>query len=108
MEESTDKDDRLANHEEHAQYRSVAGITNHMVRWSRKDCQNVMREISQFLEAPTQKCLDAQKRLTNFIIATKDQGYTIKPYDPGGWDGKSNYVFTISGESDSEYAKDPS
>ena len=67
-----------------------------------------MQEISQFLEAPTQKCLDAQKRLTNFIVATKDRGYTIKPDDPGGWDGKSNYVFTISGESDSEYAKDPS
>ena len=84
----------------------MLGIIDHIVRWNRKDYQNVMWKILEFLDAPTQKCLNAQKRLIYFIVATKDRGYIIKTDDPGGWDGTSNYVFKISGESYLEYAKD--
>jgi hypothetical protein len=30
-------------------YRSITGMLNHMVRWSRLDCQNATRECSQFM-----------------------------------------------------------
>ena len=100
--------DQPATNKEHERYRSIAGITNHMVRWSRKDCQNAQREISQFLQKPTKACLAAQDRLTDFIVGTAERGYTIKPDNPGKWDGTRDYSFKIVGESDSEYAKHPS
>ena len=50
----------------------------------------------------------AQRRMIDFIVGTETRGYTIKPDNPGSWDGSLDYVFKISGESDSEYAKDPS
>ena len=37
----------------------------------------------------------------------KNYGYTIAPDNPGKWDGTSNYKSNITGESDSEYVKDP-
>ena len=55
---------------------------------------------------PTEVCVEAQERLTRFIVTMKERGYTISPDDPGQWDGTSNHQFIITGESDSEYAKD--
>ena len=79
-----------------------------MALWLRPDVQNTQREVSQFLQGPTKLCMKAQDRLTEFIVFTRDRGYTIKPDDPGRWDGTADYMFRIQGESDSEYAKDPS
>ena len=39
------KDGEPATAEEHARYRSVAGITNHMAQWTRIDVQNAQREV---------------------------------------------------------------
>jgi len=100
--------DKPATKSEHAQYRTIAGITNHMAQWSRPDILNSQREVSQFLAKPTKKCIEAQGRLTNYIVHTEQLGYTIKPKDAGTWDGKQNFKFVVEGESDSEYAKDPS
>ena len=100
--------DKPVSSKEHKQYRSVAGITNHMARWSRQDVQNAQRAISQHLNGPTKTCMLAQEMLTNFIVATKNRGYTIRPDQPNGWDGTKNFLFKIHVESDSDYAKDPS
>ena len=50
-----------------------------MVCWSWKDCQNAQHEILQFLHQPTKACLEAQDRLTDFIVGTAKRGYIIKP-----------------------------
>ena len=100
------KGNNIVDAKAHAQYRSIAGITNHMAQWSRPDIQNAQYEISQFLQAPTEECVEAQERLTRFIVTTKERGYTISPDDPGKLDGTSNYQFVITGESDFEYIKD--
>ena len=100
--------DQTATEEEHKQYRLIARITNHMVCWSRKDCQNAQRKILQFFHQPTKTCLEAHDRLTNFIVGTPKCDYTIKPENSGKWDGTRDYLFKIVGESDSEYAKHPS
>tara|TARA_B100000780_G_scaffold239015_1_gene180618 strand:- start:385 stop:4227 length:3843 start_codon:yes stop_codon:yes gene_type:complete len=102
------KDGEPATAEEHARYRSVAGITNHMAQWTRIDVQNAQREVCQFLDKPTKECLEYQDRLTNFLVATENRGHTIMPDHAGEWDGTRNYLFKVRGESDSEYAKDPS
>jgi hypothetical protein len=44
----------------------------------------------------------------NYIVSTKDRGYTIRPDNPGSWDRTRDYLFFITGESDSNYAKDHS
>ena len=46
--------------------------------------------------------------MTDFIVGTAKRGYTVKPENPGKWDGTRDYLFKIVGESDSEYAKHPS
>jgi hypothetical protein len=92
---------------EQKRFRSITGMLNHMVRWSRLDCQNATRECSQFMQKATRKCVDHLDRLCNYIVSTKERGYTIRPDNPGSWDGTRDYLFKISGESDSNYAKDP-
>lgn len=76
-----------------------------MVCWSHKNCQNTQRKISQFLCAPTKACLQAQDRLTEFIVGSHERGYTIKPDNPGKWDGTWDYLIKIVGESDFKYTK---
>ena len=79
-----------------------------MAQWTRIDVQNAQREVCQFLDKPTKECLEYQDRLTNFLVATENCGHTIMPDHAGEWDGTRDYLFKIRGESDSEYAKDPS
>ena len=79
-----------------------------MVQWSRPDIQNSQDETSQFLQAPTEVCVEAQEWLKYFIVRTKERGYTISSDNPGIWDSTSNYKFIITSKSDSKYAKDPS
>ena len=93
--------------EEATKFKSVIGMTNHMVRWSRVDCQNPNRECSQQVKDPTKMGMLHMDRMCEFMVATGDRGYTVKPDLPGSWDSTKNYKFKISGESDSEYAKDP-
>jgi hypothetical protein len=93
---------------EQKRFRSITGMLNHMVRWSRLDCQNATRECSQFMQKATKKCIDHLDRLCNFIVSTKERGYTIRPDKPGTWDGTRDFLFYITGESDSNYAKDHS
>ena len=39
------------------------------------------------------------------VITTKERGLILKPY--GAWDGSKNFVFVISGRSNSDFAKCP-
>jgi hypothetical protein len=100
-------DDEEVTEAEQTRFRSITGMLNHMVRWTRLDCQNACRECSQFMQKATKKCSEHLDRLCNYIVSTKNRGYTIRPDNPGTWDGTRNYLFKISGESDSNYAKDP-
>jgi hypothetical protein len=48
--------------------------------------------------------LKAMIRVMTFCVNTKDQGITIEP--KGKWDPHNNQPYTITGVSDSDYAKD--
>ena len=69
-----------------------------MAQWSRLDIQNAQCEISQFLHAPTEVCVEAQERLTHFLVIAKEQGYTISPDYHGQWDCTRDLNFVIIGE----------
>jgi hypothetical protein len=48
--------------------------------------------------------LKAMYRVMTFYVGTKETGLTQKP--DCKWDGDPNFVFTLSGKSDSTYASD--
>lgn len=87
-------------------YRSLVGMFLHVVRFSRPDVMNSIREASQFMREATVKCMEQLERTIYFVLATADKGLVIAPTDR--WDGTRDFLFKIMGESDSEYAKDPS
>ncbi|VEU33926.1 unnamed protein product [Pseudo-nitzschia multistriata] len=94
------------NNKRQTKYRSGVGILLHMMRWSRPDVLNAVRELSSYMTTASKACYKALNRVMNFIVATKEKGYMFKPASPGTWDGRKNTrVFEIKGQCDSEYAK---
>ena len=89
-----------------SKYRSAVGILLHMMRWSRPDVLNATRELSRYMQSANKDCIKASKRVMNYIVSTKEKGYTFKPDQPDSWDGKNTRRFKIMGKCDSEYAKD--
>ena len=90
-----------------AKYRTITGILLHMVRWSRLDCHNDMQEFLQHVNGPKEACMNHLSELCEYIVKTKDRGFTIKPDNPGSWEGTRDSLFIISGKFDSNFAKDP-
>jgi hypothetical protein len=60
-------------------YRSGVGKLLHMMRWSRSDVLNSIRELSKHMTAATQTHLKAMYRAMTYCVHTKDQGLTLKP-----------------------------
>jgi hypothetical protein len=87
-------------------FRSGVGKLLHLMKWSRPDIQNSVRELSRFMSGATTAHVKAMYRAMNFCLATRHRGYTIKPNCK--WDGDPNFKFVISGRSDADYAKDES
>ena len=79
----------------------------HVVRHSRHNCINPTRECSGFMSNVKKAWIEHMNNMCKFIVRTKDQGCIIKPDDPGSWDGTKDFLFKISGESDADWAQDP-
>jgi len=95
--------------EEQTNYRSGVGILLHMMRYSRPETLNPVRELSTQMQKACTRAQKALKRVMNYIVSTKEKGLTLKPDNPGTWDGrKGTHVFRVMGKCDSEYAKHPS
>ena len=91
--------------EEKSLYRKGVGKLLYMMKWSCPEILNAVRELTQFSTVATKKHMGALYRCMKYCVATKDRGRTIKPNVV--WNGDKDFEFTISGESDSDYAKDP-
>jgi hypothetical protein len=89
---------------EQTKYRSGVGKMLHMMRWSRPDTLNAVRELSRYMSGATRAHMDAMKRVMKYCCATPDQGLTLFPDQK--WNGNREFQFTITGWSDSEYARD--
>src|SRR5687767_14171305 len=87
-------------------YRSGVGKLLHMMRWSRPDVMNAVRETSKFMQEATGGHMAAMLRVMKYCVGTAKEGLVIKPRRD--WDGSKEYQFEIVGKSDSEYAKDDS
>jgi hypothetical protein len=83
-------------------YRSGVGKLLHLVKWSRPDILNSVRELSRFMTGANLAHLKAMLRVLHFIVGTPKRGLVLKP--EGVWDGSQNYEFIVTGQADSDYA----
>jgi len=92
--------------EKQSDYRKGVGILLHMMRWSRSETLNAVRELSRHLKEATDVHYKQMIRIMNYCVSTPERGNYLKP--ERRWDGRSHMPLRISGMSDSEYIKDPS
>ena len=76
------------------------------MRYSRLDILNRVRELSSFMQEASRECYKALIRVMNFIVVTRELGYTFWPDNPYSWDGKKgSRIFVIMGKLDLEFGK---
>ena len=86
-----------------SKYRSAVGKALHMMRWSRPEIWNAVRETSRRMSKANPAHMKAALRLMKYCVDTPNRGWVLKPSRK--WDGKDkNFKFRIRGKSDSNYA----
>ena len=85
-------------------YRTGVGKLLHMMRWTRPEIQNSVRELSKYMSGATLAHVKAMHRVMDYCVATPKRGLLLKPERT--WDGSPDFEFVITGRSDSDYAKD--
>ena len=102
--QSTITAEEVDNDDEQREYRKAVGKLLHIMRWSRPDILNAVREVSRFLGRANEAHVKACKRILKYCVDTSERGLRLQP--TGHWDGRDrNYEFKIGGKCDSEYAK---
>jgi hypothetical protein len=74
-------DDELQlNAAEQTKYRCGVGKLLHMMRWSRPEIYNSVRELSRFVTTGTTTShVKAMKRVMEYCVATENRGILLKP-----------------------------
>jgi len=87
-------------------YRSGTGKMLHMMRWSRPEIYNSVRELSRFMtNGASEAHVKAMHRVMEYCVSTKNRGLTLRPNVK--YDGDPEFELVILGRSDSDFAKDP-
>jgi len=82
-------------------YQSAVGTLLFLLKHSRPDLANPLRELSKVLDCPTEAAFKELKRVIKFVLDTKEYGLKIKPVIDKADEAWSVTVFT-----DSDYAGD--
>jgi hypothetical protein len=99
------EEDDMCTPDEHSKYRTGVGKMLHMMKWSRPEILNRVRELSRYVQYPSRNHLKAMYKVMRYCLGTKKRGLTFKPSRK--WDGKDReFEFIIRGKSDSDFAKD--
>jgi histone deacetylase 1/2 len=83
-------------------YRSGVGKLLHMMRWSRPELLNSVRECSKAMKTSAHAHLKTMYRIMNYCVATPNRGLLLKPV--GTWNGDRDFEFEIEGYPDANYA----
>jgi len=83
------------------QYRSAVGTLLFLLKHSRPDLANPIRELSKVLDCPTEAAFKELKRVIKFVLDTREYGLKIKPTIEDADEAWNITVF-----SDSDYAGD--
>ena len=93
----------LVGKDETKYYRKGIGKLLHMMRWSRPDIYNSVRDLSRHMSGVAIRHIRAMHRVMKHVVSTRDRGWVLKPNRK--WDGKDKeFEFIINGMSDSDYA----
>jgi hypothetical protein len=91
---------------EQTKYRSGVGKLLHMMRWSRPEIYNAVRELLRFVTTGASDAhMKAMKPSMEYCVETKDRGMLLKTDVKGN--GDPEFKLVIRGISDSDFAKDP-
>jgi hypothetical protein len=85
-------------------YRKGVGKLLHVTRWTRPDIMNSVRELLRFARGALLAHMKAMYRCMPYCVATSKRGIKIAPNTR--WNGSPDFKFVISGQADSDYAKD--
>jgi len=68
-------------------YRSGVGMLLYLVKYSRPDISNAVRELSKGMKEPTPSAFKEMKRVLKYVIDTKEKGLKMEPKtgDEGNW-----------------------
>jgi hypothetical protein len=91
--------DPLISPEDQFKFRSVVGMLLYLVKHSRPDISNAVRELSKVADGATPGHWKTMLRLVKYVVDTEDYGLKIKP-------NRKDEMFVLEGISDSEYAGD--
>ena len=86
-------------------FRTGTGKLLHMMRWSRPDILNAVRELSKRMKTCNENHYKAMIKVMEYVSHTPDRGLFLRPR--GQWDGKLGYKFDIEGISDATWGSDP-
>jgi hypothetical protein len=76
-------------------YQSGVGKLLHMMRWSRPDTLNSVRELSRFMQSAMSAHMKAMHRVMKCCVGTPNRGMYLKPN--ATWDGSADFEFIING-----------
>ncbi len=75
-----------------------------MMQYSWPDMNNAVCNLARHMTLAMQVHYDAMLRMMKYVNDTSDRGLVLSPMQK--WDGSNEHKFIISGQSDSNYAKD--
>jgi hypothetical protein len=99
-----DKGEEILKLAKQTQYCSGVGKGMHMMQYSWPDMYNAVRNLARHMTLATQVHYDAVLRMMKYVRDTSNRGLVLNPIQK--WNGSKEHKFIISGQSDSNYAKD--
>jgi len=92
--------------ESQTNYRKGVGKLLHLMKWSRPEIMNSVRDLSRFMTTGASLAhKKAMETAMRYVVGTPERGLLLKPY--GVWKGNADFPFVITGRSDSDHAKCP-
>jgi hypothetical protein len=87
--------------ETHSLYRSGVGMLLYLVKFSRPEISNAVREAAKVNDGPTKAHMKSLYRLIKFVVDTKHYGLVMEPQEP-----TEETVWEMIAYCDSDYAGD--
>ena len=86
--------DKTLSEEEQTHYRSGVRKLFHMMRWSRLEIYNSVRDLSRYMTAgTTHEHVKAMDRVMNYCLSTRERGLKLRP--DAKWNGNPEFKLRI-------------
>lgn len=91
---------KMISENDQKMYRSGTGILLHLIKYTRPDITNPVRELTKVLDGASPAAFGEMMRVIKFVLDTEDMGLRIKP------NFREDGVWRLVAYSDSDYAGD--